>query len=54
VKICMRTSLVFVIILFIIGCSCGIAYQPAVDEDPSDIPSLVGYWIVESKGAVLM
>ncbi len=48
----MRICLVLVIFLLIAGCSCGIADQPSADDTVSDIPNLVGHWVVESKGAV--
>lgn len=50
----MRKNLILVVFLLFAGCSYGIADQPSVGDSVSDIPSLVGHWIVESKGAVLL
>jgi hypothetical protein len=49
----MRMSLILVIFLLFAGCGCCYADQPA-DENAVEIPNLVGHWIVETKGAVLM
>jgi hypothetical protein len=49
----MRISLALVMLLLLAGCGCSFADQPA-DESAIEIPNLVGHWIIEAKGAVLM
>ena len=50
----MRINLVLVILLLLAGCGSTYAEELSADEGVSEIPNLVGHWLIEAKGAVLM